>query len=432
MEPVLSRLEREYATRQTSDEMEQTGPGTSVLVNNVQNTDLNTLQNNIISAIMVAQKEQFAEFEKNIRGEINTANRPIDGLISDLIPIPCTENSEPPAKRAKLVNDTSDKGEASSAQNNEVTHATNKGEASCALTDVENTGNQGEAQRAQVSDTENRGEASKSAPSVNAEVTTPSKSGGKPQESETNLPLALSRLSDKLASAENAGPPISEGLAKIINTIVRDRLSRKEDATKKRMSIMENNLRPENCETMAAPRVNKEIWGSMSAQTRGNDIEYQKTQNALLKALGPIASVMDEMIKTDPEGKDAKMSKMIDKLMESVSLMAYANDDLNDFRRKNIKADLSNDFKSLCSNQVPITEFLFGDNISDQVKSIQDGNKVGKQISSNNFLGSKPSWTRGSGKGKGGWGKGPQHKQHPRQPYNKPQSGYRHYNKKRQ
>ena len=38
---------------------------------------------------------------------------------------------------------------------------------------------------------------------------------------------------------------------------------------------MDNNFRPENCAAMAAPRVNKEIWGSMTAQARGNDIEYQ-------------------------------------------------------------------------------------------------------------------------------------------------------------
>ena len=40
-------------------------------------------------------------------------------------------------------------------------------------------------------------------------------------------------------------------------------------------SIMDNNFRPEDSAAMAAPHVNKEIWGSMTAQTRGNDIENQ-------------------------------------------------------------------------------------------------------------------------------------------------------------
>ena len=38
---------------------------------------------------------------------------------------------------------------------------------------------------------------------------------------------------------------------------------------------MDNNFRPEDSAAKAAPRVNKEISGSMTAQTRGNDIEYQ-------------------------------------------------------------------------------------------------------------------------------------------------------------
>ena len=57
-----------------------------------------------------------------------------------------------------------------------------------------------------------------------------------------------------------------------------------------------------------------------------------------------------------------------------------------------------------------MTDYLFGDNISDQVKTIQDTNKVGKKVSTSSsepqsFLGSKTSWTHGSRKGKGGWGK---------------------------
>ena len=117
--------------------------------------------------------------------------------------------------------------------------------------------------------------------------------------------------------------------------------------------------------------------------------------------MGPIVGVVDLLLIKDPEGKDDTSTQIVDKLMESVSLLAFANDDLNIMRKDNIKTELNFDFRS--SSQTPVTDYLFGDNISDQVKTIQDTNKVGESV---NFqlpipvFSSKTSWTHGSRKGK--------------------------------
>ena len=70
---------------------------------------------------------------------------------------------------------------------------------------------------------------------------------------------------------------------------------------------------------------------------------------------------------------------MIESLMEATSMMAFANDDINTIRKNSIKSELNHDYRSLCSSQTPVTEYLFGDNISEQVKAIQDTNKVSKK-----------------------------------------------------
>ena len=104
----------------------------------------------------------------------------------------------------------------------------------------------------------------------------------------------------------------------------------------------------------------------------------------------------------------------VNRLMKAISLIAMANDDLNHGRRNSIKPNLNADFRSLCSSQNAVTDNLFGDNITDQLKTIQEANKLGKRLSDEQskskyfngnrkpFLGSRNFWTHGSRKRGGG------------------------------
>ena len=80
--------------------------------------------------------------------------------------------------------------------------------------------------------------------------------------------------------------------------------------------------------------MNKEIWSNIPTTSRSSDLEFQKMQNVVLRAMGPIVGVVDLLLKKDPEGKDDTSTQIVDKLMESVSLLAFANDDLNIMRKK--------------------------------------------------------------------------------------------------
>ena len=341
----------------------------------------------IIASIMAAQEQQFNNLQTLVMSEINTTNKRLDSFISDLV----IEDEAPQAKKQKTNNE----------QTKEV-----------------------ETSVAQKADNAANGSASK-------EV-------GQPQEAAAqNATSYLSRLTDKFHTTEKTGSAISEGLANLLKSLIRERACSKKDDERKRN--LESNLRPENCEVLTPPSVNKEIWSNISSSMRSADLEYQKLQKILLRAIGPIMNVVDHLLKTDPEGKDKTMSFMIDNLMEATSMMAFANDDINNLRKNNIKSELNHDYRSLCSNQTPVTEFLFGDNVSEQVKTIQDTNKVSKKVSnagsSDSFLGSRPSWTSGSRRGRG-WGKfryNPQrqYNNHNNQGANKSQSGFRR-NKRKQ
>ena len=234
-----------------------------------------------------------------------------------------------------------------------------------------------------------------------------------------DTPSVITRLNDKYNTSENMGPAISEGLSNLLKRLIRDRANGKKDDERKR--VLEHNLRPENCEVLAPPTVNKEIWGNISSTSRSSDLEYQKMQKVLLRAMAPIMTVVDQLLKKDPNGTDKTTAFMIESLMEATSMMAFANDDINTIRKNSIKSELNHDYRSLCSSQTPVTEYLFGDNISEQVKAIQDTNKVSKKVSSSgqseSFLGSRPSWTSGSRRGRGGRGKSRYNPYSPRKQY---------------
>ena len=169
---------------------------------------------------------------------------------------------------------------------------------------------------------------------------------------ETTPPSWIARLADKFTPADKMGPPISAGLADLLKTVIRDRGSKK-DEDKKRYEVLEKNLRPENCDVLAPPKVNKEIWSNIPTTSRSSDLEFQKTQNVVLRAMGPIVGVVDLLLKKDPEGKDEMSTQIVDKLMESVSLLAFANDDLNIMRKNNIKTELNFDFEVCVQVRLP-------------------------------------------------------------------------------
>ena len=67
-------------------------------------------------------------------------------------------------------------------------------------------------------------------------------------------------------------------------------------------------------------------------------------------------------------------------MLDSVAIIVYANNELNLRRRELIKPDLNRQYASLCSTQVPVTGLLFGDNLSQQCKDIQETNKLGQKF----------------------------------------------------
>ena len=67
---------------------------------------------------------------------------------------------------------------------------------------------------------------------------------------------------------------------------------------------------------------------------------------------------------------------------DAIALIGAANFELNMRCRDNIKPELNEDYKHLCSSSVPFSEFLFGNdvNLSKQLKDLAEATKVSKKL----------------------------------------------------
>ena len=64
-----------------------------------------------------------------------------------------------------------------------------------------------------------------------------------------------------------------------------------------------------------------------------------------------------------------------------MALLAHASHELSLFRRSSIRPSLEQGYSGLCSDKVPVTKFLFGDNLADSMKEVQETSKLCSRIS---------------------------------------------------
>ncbi|WAR24273.1 POL-like protein [Mya arenaria] len=91
----------------------------------------------------------------------------------------------------------------------------------------------------------------------------------------------------------------------------------------------------------------------------------------------PIMQVIDSLVAGRDCQESLNFDELVTKLVDAVALTAVGNADANACRRESIKRDLNEEYQAICSNTNPVTQMLFGDNITDQLKSITESNKIG-------------------------------------------------------
>ena len=189
----------------------------------------------------------------------------------------------------------------------------------------------------------------------------------------------LSGIANDLKLDQKKAPAVNEQIAKIVHGLMREKLS---DEVLTETQNRYN--RPENCECLTSTKVNHLIWDKLKSDTRSNDIKLQRVQSNLVKGIIPIVSIVQKLV--DAREKVPKdvldVPELIRAATDAIALIGAANFELNMRRRDNVKPELNEDYKHLCSSSVPFTDFLFGNDsdLSKQLKDLAEATKVSKKL----------------------------------------------------
>ncbi|XP_061177945.1 uncharacterized protein LOC133186704 [Saccostrea echinata] len=167
----------------------------------------------------------------------------------------------------------------------------------------------------------------------------------------------------QLNANEKTGPNVNEALGKAVNAAISIKTS------KESMVELEKKYdRPDSCNLLKVPRVNKEIWDAMNKQAHSEDLTLQVIQKSLATGIIPLVQMADMFV--NKKELDPQTCKKM--LADSISMLGNAFYNLSMKRRNEIKNVLNFRYRKIAFSEIPVTDFLFGDNCVSKLKEMGD------------------------------------------------------------
>jgi len=176
-------------------------------------------------------------------------------------------------------------------------------------------------------------------------------------------------LASQFIGGEKAGPPIDKVLSNIMQSLVNEKLPKE-----KLDALQRDYLRPENCPDLVAPKINKQIWQQLKQDTKNRDSSLQKIQATLMSSLYAMLQVCNNLASSQQDKEN------LTSLTHAAILLMSANRDFNLKRRELIHRDLNKQYAALCSPTVPVSSFLFGDDLNKEVEDLTKANRLGNKV----------------------------------------------------
>ena len=188
----------------------------------------------------------------------------------------------------------------------------------------------------------------------------------------------LENMTSDYLNAEETSHKLNDKLSKLIDTLMSQNPN--DDIVKTRNKKY---LRPANCNNLTVPKMNPEIWNSVPSYSRNHDLAFQKLQQNLVKGVMPIAQVIEKLYsaKDDISSDVLDCNDLVKTLVDAVGFAGAANLDIIKKRKELVKHKLAPKFQKLCSGNAFSATTLFGDNLAQEVKEINDMGKLTNDIS---------------------------------------------------
>ncbi|XP_028391592.1 uncharacterized protein LOC114516343 [Dendronephthya gigantea] len=186
----------------------------------------------------------------------------------------------------------------------------------------------------------------------------------------------LSDLAQELTEQEPTSPAVNDDLAAMLNKRWAEKLS-----DKKLTGKLDSIHRPDNCSALVVPRVNPEIWSNLPKFVKRKDLRTANIQRNLSKAGSSLICTTNKLLAARQQTIEVDPTEIIKSNMDIIAILGHAFVELSHHRRDAIKPNLNKEFVALCSEKVPVTANLFGDDLQAECNNIKTSHKLSQSAS---------------------------------------------------
>ena len=146
-------------------------------------------------------------------------------------------------------------------------------------------------------------------------------------------------------------------------------------------TLKDKYLEPENCTNLSAKQVNSEIFRFLNPNIKKKDFCLKVIQGAVSTAATANLQLIDEFaaLKRDSNVGSERITTMFQKACDATKLLSKAYADLSVFRKFIMRPHIQSSYQQLCAKRT-YGQFLFGDDLAKEVKSIDDESKIMRQF----------------------------------------------------
>jgi len=169
------------------------------------------------------------------------------------------------------------------------------------------------------------------------------------------------------------------------------RLFTNKQSKEKLETLKSENKLPINCKELCVPKVNTEIWATLASKTKQKDYSHQIIQQQLSLASVIAAKTAEAIFNSGMKIEKSLRDQLLKQTLESLSIMGNAMQEISHRRKQDIRPSLTREASAICASS-QTTEFLFGDNVTEQLKTAKTTANVLKSVASRpSFRGMRPA-----------------------------------------
>ncbi|CAG7828604.1 unnamed protein product [Allacma fusca] len=135
---------------------------------------------------------------------------------------------------------------------------------------------------------------------------------------------------------------------------------------------------PENCKFLSVPKVNTLMWAKLDKIPRATDVKLQHLQLSVTRGLVANSRVAEYLYNNASKIPRPVLNELMRLTMDSSTAMGMAFKDINARRKAANKSSIKDDVAGICDTKTVPGEWLFGDNVEQDVLVVKAVRKIMK------------------------------------------------------